>query len=97
MDAELSTNEQIAALLLRNNFDYGVRRSPRTRGARGAQQAREDLRRCSAPSLTHARCRLRPCRECRKWIQIFEEKFADPSYYAERPPKMESPMADLCR
>jgi hypothetical protein len=44
------------------------------------------------------RCQCGECRECQelaRWDRIFSEKFADPTYYNERPPRSSSALSSL--
>ncbi len=43
-------------------------------------------------------CACGNCRECvenARWERVFNEKFADPDYYKERPLRFASPVCDL--
>jgi hypothetical protein len=47
--------------------------------------------------LTRAGCHCGSCHTClenARWERIFNEKFADPSYYEERGPHYSSPLAE---
>jgi len=48
--------------------------------------------------LKVSRCRCGVCRTCledARWERIFREKFADPTYYGDRPPRLSSPLAEF--
>jgi hypothetical protein len=95
MDLALSTRDDIAALL--QTLDT-PKREGRTRSALKAEQAREQLRRRAGVPKSRERCRCGSCPSCQedaRWDRIFTEKFADPTYYAERLPSLGSPLATL--
>jgi hypothetical protein len=51
-----------------------------------------------APVHRSRQCKCGTCRLCRenaRWERIFQAKFADPSYYQERPPRHGSSLAWL--
>jgi hypothetical protein len=48
--------------------------------------------------LKMSRCRCGVCRMCTeeaRWEKVFREKFADPTYYGDRPPRFSSPLAEM--
>ena len=48
--------------------------------------------------LKMSRCRCGVCRVCAeeaRWEKVFREKFADPTYYGDRPPRFSSPLAEM--
>jgi len=51
-------------------------------------RSQEPKRRCQCGSCT-------PCREAARWERVFQEKFADPDYYARRIPRHSSSLSQL--
>ncbi|MGA3237873.1 MAG: hypothetical protein ABSG03_16385 [Bryobacteraceae bacterium] len=48
--------------------------------------------------LKMSRCRCGVCRVCTeeaRWEKVFKEKFADPTYYGDRPPRFSSPLSEM--
>lgn len=53
-----------------------------------AVEAPKTLRRAMAPRCQCGQCA--PCRENARWERIFQEKFADPTYYMRQPVRQRS-------
>jgi hypothetical protein len=97
MDLDLGTRDDIAALL--RVFEPKSKRGGRASRARKAAQAREQVERGIGPKSRN-RCRCGSCRSCQenaRWERIYNEKFADPTYYAQRVPSLGSTLATVCR
>jgi hypothetical protein len=95
MDLHLGTRDDIAALL--QVFEPKPRHGGRASHLRKAAQAREQMERGIAPK-SRDRCRCGSCRSCQenaRWERIYNEKFADPTYYAQRLPSLGSTLAAL--
>jgi hypothetical protein len=48
--------------------------------------------------LKMCRCRCGVCHTCTeeaRWEKVFREKFADPTYYGDRPPRFSSPLSEM--
>jgi hypothetical protein len=48
--------------------------------------------------LKMSRCRCGVCHTCTeeaRWDKVFREKFADPTYYGDRPPRFSSPLSEV--
>jgi hypothetical protein len=48
--------------------------------------------------LKTSRCRCGVCHTCSedaRWDRVFKEKFADPTYYGNRPPRFSSPLSEV--
>jgi hypothetical protein len=48
--------------------------------------------------LKISRCRCGVCHTCSeeaRWDKVFREKFADPTYYGDRPPRFSSPLSEV--
>jgi hypothetical protein len=48
--------------------------------------------------LKISRCRCGVCHTCSeeaRWDRVFQEKFADPTYYGDRPPRFSSPLSEV--
>lgn len=81
---ELSSPELIAQLLASQNLPEVVRRPAREQ-AISPDRAEANAKR---PARRQGRCRCGRCKQCAdnaRWERIFNEKFADPYYYAPRP------------
>jgi hypothetical protein len=91
MEFDLSTNDDLAAFL------QDCQPVPRSHFEIRAQQARQDLKR-KRPARYKKRCGCGACQSCKenaRWDRIFNEKFADPFYYDERGPSINSPLSSL--
>ena len=85
---ELSSPELIAQLLAAHNTPEPARRANRSQ-----VPASEKLQAGPKRTVRAARCRCGHCRSCidnARWERIFNEKFADPYYYAPRPVRQAS-------
>ena len=100
MDVVLTNCDDIAALFGVLSKDPAGPKDRILRGSnleRRRRQARRDLKRGGTPK-SRSRCHCRSCRWCEddaRWDRIFNEKFADPTYYSERSIRMASPLASL--
>jgi hypothetical protein len=90
MELELSQVNVIEQLLAGSRTPAIVTRSQGT--AIGARPIHLPKR------LKMSRCRCGVCRTCTeeaRWEKVFREKFADPTYYGDRPPRFSSPLAEM--
>jgi hypothetical protein len=98
MDVDLSTHEDVTALLeafARSDNKQLKKRRPHA--VKRGERAVTDLEQ-ARPVKSRPRCLCRMCRTCQenaRWERIFNEKFADPSYYSDRVPSVGCPLASL--
>jgi hypothetical protein len=90
MEIELSQGSVIEQLLAGSHMPAAAVRSQNTAASGHPIHLPKRLKMC--------RCHCGVCVRCveeARWEKVFREKFADPTYYGDRPPRFSSPLSEM--